>query len=180
MDPVPFRGTERQLTISNDSHAALVPAAPTLGSMVFLELASCREAVLSEEDRDSVAAKRVVCVRTLPAQLCSCARDCRFNIQKTPRYPSLLRNAIHGTSDPGARPSNHRSYFTRRAWVLNHAMIKCSRLRSDNTTRPAPSFFPSARGASHRGAWLRMLHVTWPTEPDALLISAINYPYRDT
>lgn len=84
--------------------------------MVFLELASYREAVLSGEARDSVAAQRVVCVpyRHDNANVArETAKDCPFDIQKAPRCPSLLRNAIHGTSDPGARLSNHRSYFTR-------------------------------------------------------------------
>jgi hypothetical protein len=84
VDPVPFRGTERQWTISNHWHNSTVPAAPTLGSMVCsLEPRAGKQ--LRVRRPGTRRPRRGSCATQL-AQLCRCgeraAGDCPFNIQK--------------------------------------------------------------------------------------------------
>ena len=126
VDPVPFRGTGRQWIISNHWNATRSPLPLCWDRWCSLRLVS--GAAPSEEAWDSEAAQRVVCDPTgTTMQICrESGGGLSIQHSKAPRYPSLLRNTVHGTSGPGARPSNHRSCFTRRAWVLKRAMINCA------------------------------------------------------
>lgn len=141
------------------------PAAPTLGSMAFLEPRAGEQLRVRRPGTRRPHRGPGSCA-TPPARLLyrlGCgertARDCRMSIQYS-KARVIERNTIHGTSDPGARPSE----LSKLLYPMSVGVLACAESLINvrdwgQITQPQqplhPLFFPSARGG------IASVHCCW-------------------